>query len=37
MKRHIEFVMVFWLYWKHHRAAYAFRLARDIAYRGLPF
>lgn len=37
MRRHLEFIAVFFLYWKAHRATYAFRLARDIAYRGLPF
>jgi hypothetical protein len=35
--KQVEFVVVFFLYWKCHRATYAFRLARDIAYRGLPF
>jgi hypothetical protein len=37
MRKHFEFIAVFFLYWKAHRAAYAFRIARGIAYRNLPF
>jgi hypothetical protein len=37
MRRHLEFVAVFFLYWKAHRAAYAFRIAKNIAYNGHPF
>jgi len=37
MRKHLEFIAVFFLYWKAHRAVYAFRVARGIAYRGLPF
>ena len=31
------FVAVFAAYFKFHRAAYAFRIARGVAYRGIPF
>lgn len=37
MKKHLTFLAVFFLYWKAHRFAYAMRIARGIAYRGLPF
>jgi hypothetical protein len=37
MRKHIEFLAVFLLYWKAHRFAYALRIARGIAYRRLPF
>lgn len=37
MKRAFNFLALFWLYAKHHKPAYAWRIARDIAYRGLPF
>lgn len=37
MRKHLEFISVFLLYWKFHRATYAFRIARNIAYRGFHF
>jgi hypothetical protein len=37
MAKHAEFVVVFFLYWKHHRLAYALRIAKNIAYDGRPF
>jgi hypothetical protein len=37
IRQHLEFVAVFLLYWKAHRATYAFRIARGIAYRQIPF
>ena len=35
--RAIEFLRVWWLYRRTHPWAYAARIARDIAFRGLPF
>ncbi len=32
-----EFLAVYRLYRQHHSRAYAPRMARDIALRGLPF
>jgi hypothetical protein len=37
MKQLVEFVQVYRLYRRHHSVAYALRLARDIAFYGLPF
>lgn len=37
MRKHFTFIAVFFLYWKAHRAGYALRIARGIAYRGIPF
>lgn len=37
MNRITEFVQVYRLYRHHHPRIYAFRLAYDIAFRGLPF
>lgn len=37
LRQHIEFVAVFIAYAKFHKIAYAARIARGIAYRGIPF
>jgi hypothetical protein len=37
VKRHLEFIAVFFLYWKFHRFTYAVRIAKAIAYDGIPF
>lgn len=37
MRKHLIFLAVFITYAKFHRLAYAARIARGIAYRGLPF
>lgn len=37
MRRLVEFVRVFRLYRRAHSTTYAARIARDIAFRGLPF
>ena len=37
MKKLIEFERVFCLYRKHHTANYAAKIARGIAFDGLPF
>lgn len=35
--KHIEFLRVFFQYARVHPIGYAWRIARDIAYAGLPF
>ncbi len=37
VKRLALFLVVLWQYRRAHKLFYAMRIARDIAYRGLPF
>jgi hypothetical protein len=32
-----NFAAIFWMYRKHHTYGYAWRVAREIAFKGAPF